>query len=191
MTAPAARLAPECGCYTTGKVVRGMCVPHYDRWVHATPPGDRPPAPRFRRSFDDFVDRSQECWLWTGPRDRKGYGFWSGGGERGLAHRLSLARTTPPPDPSLMACHQCDNPPCVNPEHLYWGTAKDNAADVMARGGVHNKGMYATHCPRGHALSGENLRIAGKAARRFCRTCDNTRARERQRRIREARRATQ
>ena len=159
---------------------------HYDRWVHATPKADRGPAPRNQRNFWDHVDKSGDCWLWTGPQNRKGYGLWSVPGFRGLAHRYSLMLVESPKNNSLFACHHCDNPPCVNPQHLYWGDALDNARDVVARQGVHNKGVYSELCSKGHPMSGENLRIYGKDDQRFCRACGNDRAREYQRRKREA-----
>lgn len=181
------RVAPECGCATAGKIVRGMCVKHYDRWVHSTPKDQRPPAPRTVRQFWDYVDKSGDCWLWTGPTNAKGYGWWSGGDVRGLAHRIALAEAQAPPSPEMLACHRCDNPPCVKPQHLYWGTTADNAQDYAARQGVHNKGQFKSHCPKGHPMSGDNLRMS--AGRRFCRECDNARSRERMRRKREAARA--
>jgi hypothetical protein len=183
-----ARVAPECGCSTHGKIVRGMCATHYDRWVHATPKDQRAPAPRTVRDFWAHVDKSGDCWTWTGPTNRQGYGTWSSRHHRGLAHRVALLEAVgAPSEDGMFACHKCDNPPCVNPGHLYWGTAADNARDYAARQGVHNKGVFATHCPKGHEIAGDNLRIAG--GRRFCRACDNARSRERQRRLREARRA--
>lgn len=172
------RIAPECGCSTGGKIVRGMCATHYDRWVHKTPKSERPPAPRFTREFNDFVRPvASGCWEWSGSRDAKGYGRWSEPGWKGLAHRYSLARETPEPNPGMMACHRCDNPPCVNPKHLYWGTVIDNTRDMVERIGVHNKGVYKTHCSKGHPLEGENLRVVGKDQRRMCRICDNERSR--------------
>lgn len=183
----AERTAPECGCVTTGTIIRGMCRMHYGRWVHKTPKDQRGPSPRFDRDFWDFVDKSGECWVWTGATNPSGYGLWSdlrNTGERGLAHRISLARVSPPESKRLLACHRCNNPPCVNPAHMYWGTPLDNSRDVAASGGPYNKGLEREFCMRGHALKGDNLKITGSLKRRRCRTCENARAREKMRRLR-------
>ncbi len=172
-----ARTCSVDGCDRGGKLTRGMCTKHYRYWIDHTPKDARGPAPRFDREFDDFIDRSGSCWLWTGPTNSGGYGFWSNRGERGLAHRIALARATPPPRPGLFACHRCDTPGCVNPRHLYWGTVQDNTDDMLARGEPANQNTRKTHCKRGHALSGDNLRIVGHDRRRQCRTCDNERSR--------------
>lgn len=182
-----ARTCSADNCDRDGKLTRGMCAKHYRYWLDHTPIGERGPSPRASRRFDDFVDKTGDCWIWTGSTNRKGYGWWTGHGERGLAHRISLGRASSPPSDAPMACHRCDNPPCVNPDHLYWGTARDNARDVMERGGVWNKGRRLDVCGRGHEQSAENVRVAG--GRETCRLCDNARSRERQRKIREARRA--
>jgi hypothetical protein len=188
-----ARVCTAPGCERGGKLTRGLCAKHYRAWLDHTPKSERPTAPRFAREFADFVDKTGDCWVWTGALTSDGYGFWSraAAGERGLAHRISLASVTPPPFDGAMACHHCDNKPCVNPAHLYWGSALDNARDVMERQGVHNKGTHVSHCPQGHPMSGENLRIAGRKRKRICRTCDNARSRDKMRRRREeARNAT-
>lgn len=70
------------------------------------------------------------CWLWTGARDRGGYGQFSG-----RAHRWSwLIHHGYRPGHGLFVCHHCDNPPCVRPDHLFLGTASDNARDMVAKG---------------------------------------------------------
>lgn len=83
----------------------------------------------------------EECWHWRGHSHARGYGiYWSEGRNvRANRHALFLAKG-PPSDPSLMALHSCDNPPCCNPHHLRWGTAKDNAddRDLRMRGGRAN-----------------------------------------------------
>ncbi len=82
-----------------------------------------------------------ECWEWKGARHPSGYGFlWAGplypSNERfAKAHRLSWeihAGASVPP--GLCVLHHCDNPPCVNPAHLYVGTRAENARDRGLRG---------------------------------------------------------
>ena len=77
----------------------------------------------------------EECWEWTGTRTGKGYGklTW-GNGRNVFAHRASLILHVRPAPPGLWVLHHCDNPPCVNPSHLYTGTVRDNAKDMVRRG---------------------------------------------------------
>jgi hypothetical protein len=86
---------------------------------------------------------TEGCWEWRGPRDENGYGrlmikradepdqvkAWS----PRLAHRVSWQINRGPISDGLCVLHRCDNPPCVNPEHLFLGTMKDNTADMMAK----------------------------------------------------------
>ena len=76
------------------------------------------------------------CWEWEGTRDKAGYGKTK---QNRLAHRETY-RLFVGDDvfkPNLCVLHKCDNPPCVNPEHLYQGTQKDNARDRQERGRNH------------------------------------------------------
>ncbi|HYF40922.1 MAG TPA: HNH endonuclease signature motif containing protein [Ramlibacter sp.] len=75
------------------------------------------------------------CWEWHLHRDRKGYGraVDAATGEV-LAHRISWIAHHGPIPKGMHVLHRCDNPPCVNPEHLFLGTNDDNAADRHAKG---------------------------------------------------------
>lgn len=75
------------------------------------------------------------CWIWTFALRGDGYGAFHTRGKRQIAaHRASwLAHRGPIPD-GMMVCHSCDIPSCVNPDHLFLGTAKDNANDRDRKG---------------------------------------------------------
>lgn len=74
------------------------------------------------------------CWLWLGAVDRKGYGRARLNGRDSGAHRLSWALHRGEIPFGLWVLHRCDNPCCVNPEHLFLGTCQDNHDDMFAKG---------------------------------------------------------
>lgn len=94
-------------------------------------------ASRIQR-FWSKVDRSGDCWIWTACRHKQGYGemgVWVGGKVRTLlAHRAAWALMKGEIPKGLLVLHRCDNPPCVNPSHLFLGTQRDNMRDCSAKG---------------------------------------------------------
>jgi len=81
-----------------------------------------------------------KCWIWTGATSQGGYGQFpvkdENGKWRGKAHKFSYKLHFGEIPNKLFVLHKCDNPPCVNPEHLFLGTQKENMQDASRKGRV-------------------------------------------------------
>lgn len=98
----------------------------------------RPRTPLAERLWSRVAKAGpDDCWPFTGPLSRKGYGKISLGGAKGSivgAHRVAYMLAVGPIPEGLDVLHTCDNPPCCNPRHLFVGTQADNIRDMIAKG---------------------------------------------------------
>lgn len=90
--------------------------------------------------WSNYTVKENGCWEWNGPHNHQGYGvFYPMDGSKKctagvVAHRISCFLTCDDFDNELIVMHKCDNPPCINPEHLKQGTTMDNVRDKIAKG---------------------------------------------------------
>ncbi len=136
----------------------------------------RPIADRFWK----FVDKksNDDCWNWTGGKMGNGYGSLRVSNKQGshvYAHRLSWELHNGPIPKGMQVLHHCDNPSCVNPNHLFIGTASDNMRDMDSKNRRGNRNyacgdrnglrLHPEKCARGDR---NGMRIHPEKRHHFC-----------------------
>ena len=116
---------------------------------------------------------TDECIEWDMCLDARYYGRKSVktavGWRPMLVHRLVWEEVRGPIPEGMSILHRCDNPPCINIDHLFIGTQGDNMRDMTAKG--HNAQKERTHCPKGHPLEAPNLVTSPSVKQRKCLKC--------------------
>lgn len=145
--APDCEFFEECGRESWSK---GMCLMHYKRvWRGGV--ANRPQKIPNGKSIEYALDyhgwtvTESGCWEWNGPRSNTGYGVVYHAGETLIASRVAYRLWKGDEPGDLFVCHTCDNPPCINPEHLWLGTNADNMRDMAEKGRADSKPGELTH----------------------------------------------
>ena len=94
-----------------------------------------PPLKSISEHMKNYQLDSKGCWIFGGNHDKNGYGiFMHGRGKQLRAHRVSFEFHHGGLNAEMLVCHSCDNPSCINPNHLFMGTPKDNTQDMIKKG---------------------------------------------------------
>ncbi len=119
-------------------IAKGLCPAHYKRMrLYGNPnvvKQHQLHGLSLEERFWAYTAKSSGCWLWIGTRDRRGYGRLMLKGVPLLASRLSWHLHNGDIPLKKYVLHTCDNPSCVNPNHLYIGDQTDNMTDMWNRG---------------------------------------------------------
>lgn len=156
---------PGCG---RRHLAKGYCRIHYERLKRNGSTESLLADLRgstLERHFDILFKASSYdrngCLVWVGAKTTLGYARFEKDGVSHKAYRLAYEKFRGDIPPRMEVCHSCDNPSCVNPEHLFVGTTKDNAEDREAKGrGNHvaRRKPFAFVSPQGEIISGVGLK---------------------------------
>jgi len=103
------------------------------------------------------------CWLWCGSLGNERYGIFTYDGTKGVAHRWIYQQLVGPIPPGLYACHKCDVPLCVNPNHIFLGTQAENLRDAVRK----NRTSFGSQLPASKLTESEVIAIySGRKSQR-------------------------
>ena len=123
---------------------------------------NKPKWPTAADLLERIVESDKGCWVWQGGVTTGGYGSAHVGRKTYRAHRISWVVFRGDIPIGLWVLHTCDNPPCINPEHLYLGTRADNDQDAkdrnrLATGDRHGMRLHPESVPRGERQGSSRL----------------------------------
>ena len=126
--------------------------------------------------FWAHVQKTDGCWTWTGAKHPFGHGLFTWEGRGQYTHRISWQIHFGEIPEGMYVCHSCDNPPCVNPAHLWLGTCADNLRDMVAKGRHGRPNAKLKYCKNGHEFTPLNTRYTvrkdrGNKLERSCKAC--------------------